>query len=123
MNDPKWQELCAGIKELPFPPAYQVKMRHEDAPYPSVIEPATTYWGDWGSTPEAALGAHVEWIRIAPRYKRHVGRLVPPVIEDCSEQLRSLLERLRIPFFERDGFFTIKAQASAVDSVSAERGG
>jgi len=115
MNDTKWRELCAGIEELPFPPAYQVKLLDQDEPSPSNIEPVTTYWGDWASTPEAALGVHVEWIRIAPRYTRQTGRLVSPVIEDCSGQLRSLLKRLHIPFIERDDLFTIYGHASAID--------
>jgi len=115
MNDTKWRELCAGTKELPFPPAYQVKVLGVNEPSPPIIESATTYLGDWGDTPEAALGVHVEWIKVAPGYKRHVGRLVAPVVQDCSEQLRSLLGRLRIPFAESDGFFTIYGHASGVD--------
>ncbi|KIQ02193.1 hypothetical protein RU07_12130 [Agrobacterium tumefaciens] len=115
MNDTKWRELCAGIKELPFPPAYQAKWLDESEPSPSIIDSATTYWGDWGGTPEAALGVHVEWIKIVPRYKRHVGRLVAPIVEDCSDQLRLLLKRLRIPFVERDDLFTVYGHASAID--------
>ncbi|MBA9031618.1 DUF6678 family protein [Rhizobium leguminosarum] len=115
MNDTKWRELCAGIRELPFPPAYQVKVLDENEPSPSTIERAPPYWGDWASTPEAALGVHVEWIRVTPRYKRHVARLLPPIIEDCSDQLRSLLRRLRIPFVESDGLFTIYGHASGID--------
>ncbi|MGR8959831.1 DUF6678 family protein [Rhizobium leguminosarum] len=106
MNDTKWRELCAGIRELPFPPAYQVKVLDENEPSPSTIERAPPYWGDWASTPEAALGVHVEWIRVTPRYKRHVARLLPPIIEDCSDQLRSLLRRcasllLKVTAFSR----------------------
>ncbi|QKK16364.1 DUF6678 family protein [Rhizobium indicum] len=115
MNDSKWRELCAGVEELPFPPAYQLKVLDENEPSPSTIEPAPTYRGDWASTPEAALGVRVEWIKVAPRYQRHVGRLLPPVIDDCSDQLRSLLRRLRIPFVESDEFFTIYGHASGID--------
>lgn len=112
MNDTKWRELCAGIEELPFPPAYQVKLLNEGEPSPSIIDSATT---DWGRTPEGELGVHVEWIKIVPRYKRHVGRLVAPIVEDCSDLLRSLLKRLRIPFVERDDLFTVYGHAPAIE--------
>jgi hypothetical protein len=115
MNDTKWRELGAAIAELPFPPAYQVKTLDEAEPYPPAMEPAPTYWGDWGRTYEAALGVHIEWVKVAPRYKRVTGRLLEPVIDDCSGGLRVLLMRLRMPFVESDGFFTIYGHASGID--------
>jgi hypothetical protein len=115
MNDTKWRELCAAIAELPFPPVYQVKTLDEAEPYPDTLEPSSSYGGDWGRTYEAALGVHIEWIRVTPRYKRTIGRLLEPVIDDCSDELRVLLRRLNIPFVESDGFFTIYGHAAGID--------
>ncbi|WP_042473304.1 DUF6678 family protein [Bacillus ndiopicus] len=115
MNDTKWRKLSEGIENLPFSPAYQVKTLFEDEPYPAVIEIATDWLGDWGRTPEAALGVHIEWIKVAPKFKRYMGRLVTPIFEDCSDELRALLEAISIPFVEKDGFFVIYGHAREVD--------
>jgi hypothetical protein len=119
MNDTKWRELCAEIDKLPFPPAFQCKNLFEDEPYPASIPLATTYWGDWGKTYEAELGIWVEWIKVAPQYKRHIGMLVSPAIEDCSNELRELLIRVRVPYVEEDGFFTIYGHAAGVQFDNA----
>jgi len=106
MNDTKWRELCAAVySELPFPPAYQAKrVFDEDAPS---LPFAPNYLGDWGTTPEAQLDLTIEWIRIAPRYSVHRGTLISPEIRDCSDQLRSILDRLKLMYAEKDGFFTV----------------
>ena len=114
MNNTKWRKLCEAIKHLPFPPAYQVKTLIEDEPFPEVLETAPTYWGDWGTTPEAALGAHIEWVKVAPKFTRSLGHLVPPVVEDCTEDLRDLLHELRVPFVEEGGFFMIYGYAKNI---------
>jgi hypothetical protein len=119
MNDTKWRELCAGIDELQFPPAFQRKTLFEDEPYPSNIPLATTYWGDWGKTYEGELGIWIEWIKVAPQYKRHIGMLVSPAIEDCSNELRELLIRVRVPYVEEDGFFKIYGHAAGVQFDNA----
>jgi hypothetical protein len=104
MNDTKWRELCTRIHELPFPPAYQVKFVDSDVLEPVELEYAPAYFGDWARSPEASLGFHVEWLKITSRYRRHIGNLTSPVIEDCSCELLALLERLRLLYIERDGF-------------------
>lgn len=114
MNDTKWRELCVGIYELPFPPAFQRKNLFEDEPYPANIPLANTYGGDWGRTYEGELGIWIEWIKVAPQCKHHIGMLVSPVIEDCSIELRELLIRIRVPFVEEDGFFTIYGHSAGV---------
>ncbi len=115
MNDTKWRELCAAIGELPFSPAYQRKTLGADEPYPLTIEASPGYLGDWGRTCEAVLDVHIEWIKVAPRHTRQMGGLMAPVIEDCSGQLRALLQRLRVPFVESEGFFTIYGHSAAMD--------
>lgn len=101
------------------PPAFQRKSLFEDEPYPASISLATTYWGDWGKTYEGELGIWIEWIKVAPQYKRHIGMLVNPAIEDCSNELRELLTRIRIPYVEEDGFFTIYGHSAGVQFDNA----
>jgi hypothetical protein len=86
MNHTKWRELCQGVDKLPFPPAYQIKCVDSDEPEPLELEYAPEYYGDWASTPEATLGIHIEWMKIAPRYSRYRGRLISPAIQDCSTE-------------------------------------
>lgn len=107
MNDTKWRELCRGVDTLPFPHAYQIKCVDAHAPEPLELQYAPAYLGDWAGTPEASLGIHIEWMKIAPRYSRHRGRLISPVIEDCSCELLALLMRLRLLFVEQDGFIVL----------------
>lgn len=119
MNDHKWRALCSAVVEqLPFPPPYQEKHVTSDVPHPEVLESAPGYHGDWGRTPEAAMGLSIEWLKVAPRVRVEVGRLLPPRIEDCSGQLRGLLTGLRIPFKEEDGFFVIFGHTSATEDLS-----
>ena len=101
--------------ELPFPPAYQVKMVHGSEQEPAETPYVTRSHGDWGRTYEGQFGIHFEWIRIIPRLEHHVGMLTPHRIEDCTEELRSALNRLRLPFIEQDGFFTIYGHSKGVD--------
>ena len=112
MNDTKWRELCVGMRTLAFPPAYQSKSVFEDLPCPVEFPCAPDYVGDWACTPEASLGLHIEWIRIAPRYRQHRGRLIAPEIRDCSDDVRALLSRISLPVVEQDGFFLLLAHTS-----------
>lgn len=117
MNDTKWRELCRGLDKVPFRPAYQVKYVHADAPEPVELQYAPTYFGDWASTPESRLGLHIEWVKIAPRYSRYRGRLVTPLIQDCSSELIAPLTRLRLPFIEQGGFVVLYGHGSASTSI------
>lgn len=107
MNDTKWRELCRGVRTLPFPPAYQAKYVDSDALVPVALEHAPTYFGDWARTPEASLGMHIEWLKIAPRYSRSSGRLSSPQVDDCSTELIGLLDQLRLLYVEQDGFIIL----------------
>ena len=117
MNDTKWRELCLGMRALAFPPAYQSKSVFEDLPCPVNLPHAPDYIGDWACTPEASLGLHIEWLRIAPRYSQHRGRLVAPDIVDCSDEVLALMSRLCLPFVEQDGFFMLLGHGSGSIAV------
>ncbi|MGX9177126.1 DUF6678 family protein [Mesorhizobium sp. BHbdii] len=51
------------------------------------------------------------------RYSRYRGRLVSPVIQDCSSELIALLTRLRLPFIEQGGFVVLYGHGSASTSI------
>lgn len=117
MNDTKWRALCTAIAEkLPFPPCYQEKLVLEETPGPE-IEAAPYGWGDWARTPEASMGIFIEWLKVAPRTRVHIGRLVAPRIDDCSAQFREILRDLRIPFREEDSFFFIYGHTESGDDI------
>jgi hypothetical protein len=116
MNDSKWRALCTAIAdELPFPPAYQAKYVLSAVANPEELEAAPAYFGDWARTPEASMGIFIEWLKVAPRVSTHAGQLLAPRIDDCSDALRDILERLRIPFSEQNGFFIIFGHTSSSD--------
>lgn len=118
LNDTKWRALCVAIAdELPFSPPYQVKLVLAETPQPEVLEAAPTYHGDWATTPEAAMGIFIEWLKIAPRVSVSRGRLAAPRIDDCSASLRDILRRLRIPFSEEDGFFIVHGHTASSEAI------
>lgn len=118
MNDHKWRALCSAVVEqLPFAPPYQEKRVTSDVLRPEVLEFAPGYHGDWARTPEGAMGLSIEWLKVAPRVRVEVGRLLPPRIEDCAAQLRGLLTGLRIPFKEEDGFFVVFGHTPAAEDL------
>jgi hypothetical protein len=92
MNDTKWRELLIEIGKLPFPPPYQRKdILHAEAE-PCTFDADLWCWGDYieGILPLFSI----EWIRIRPRYLKHVGQLVPNVVVDCEAQLEAALQAL-----------------------------
>lgn len=107
MNDTKWRELCWGVDKLAFPPAFQINSLDTDVPEPRELPHTPAYHGDWARTPEACLGMHVEWMKIAPRCLRHDRARAAPAIDDCSIELRALLDRLRLLYIEQDGFIVL----------------
>ncbi|QEI06153.1 hypothetical protein FXN63_10120 [Pigmentiphaga aceris] len=117
MNNTKWRELCVGMRALPFPPAYQSKDVFNDLPCPVNFPHAPDYWGDWACTPEASLGLHIEWLKIAPRFRRNRGRLIAPEILDCAGEVIALLKQVGLPVIEQDGFFVLYGHSSG--SMSA----
>ncbi|MFN4296057.1 MAG: DUF6678 family protein [Brevundimonas sp.] len=109
MNATKWRELRdAVLNELPFPPMFQMQpiLGPRFDPYPPYVP---GHYGGWDHDLEPFW--HVEWVQVRPRYERGRGVLVTPVIEDCSEQFRAILDRLNVPYAERGQDFWIYGYA------------
>ena len=92
MNDTKWQELLAEISKLSFPPSYQRKDVLHVEPEPCNFDSDDSSWGDYeeGIYPLFSI----EWIRIRPRYLKHVAHLLPNAIVDCEAELEAALQSL-----------------------------
>jgi hypothetical protein len=93
MNDTKWRELLAAIDKLPFPPPYERKdVLHPAEPFDTDV----WYHGDWteGIYPLYSI----EWVRIRPRYLKHVGQLLPKVVVSCEKELEQALQSLGQPY-------------------------
>jgi len=99
MNRTRWDALRKAVaEELPFPPPFQLQ---------DVTGPRQALWdsdevhfqGDWSDESlEPVLG--IEWLRVVPRYRKHVGMLVASETIDCAAQFRDLVTRLRLPWRE-----------------------
>ena len=112
MNRTWWDALRKAVTaELPFPPPFQ--RQDIRGPREALWESdEVSYWGDWSDESlEPALG--IEWLRVVPRYHKHVGKLVAPETIDCSDQFRNLLVRLRLPWREDERGFWIYGYAPA----------
>jgi len=97
MNDTRWARLVEAVHaELPFPPAFQLQtvLGERDPP----MDPDAV-WG-WGAWSELQFPFDIEWLRVVPRYRKPVGRLIPAETVDATDAFRDLLVRLRIPFRE-----------------------
>ena len=66
-------------------------------------------WGGWAD--DLADFAFIEWIQVRPLVAHTRGALIAPRIEDGSDPFREILQRLNIPFAERDGDFWIYGYA------------
>lgn len=112
MNRTRWEALCAAVyAELPFPPPFQLQsvLGERESLWDS---DEVDYWGDWGGESLEPL-VSIEWLRVVPRYRKHVGMLVPDEVVDASDQFRALLVRLAAPCREDDRGFWIYGYASA----------
>ena len=112
MNDTKWIELQKEINQLPFPPAYNLKLIHlEENEFSSDnFNNEPSYYGDWSSFWEEGLPvfAAIEWIEIRPKFRKNIGRLISPEIIDETNELTDLLKKLKIPFETKDGSIFIQ---------------
>lgn len=97
MNRTRWERLCEAVDtELPFPPAFDLQTVLGGRG-PLMSTDAPSFHGDWQALQPYF---HVEWVRVAPRWSRGLGRLVPDEVIDCSDAFRDLLLRLGVPFRE-----------------------
>ena len=98
MNETRWRELSEAVyAELPFPPAFQLQSvvgERDPLANPDSLAGA---WGGWS---ELYPSWSIEWLRIVPRCRKHLGRLVADEVVDCTDAFRSLLQRLHVPFRE-----------------------
>ena len=111
MNATRWSALCDAVyADLPFPPPFQLQSVLGEREPPWDTE-SVSYWGAWS---ELAPFWDVEWLRVLPRYRKPVGRLLADEWLDCTGAFRDLLKRLHIPFREDDaGTFWIYGYAPA----------
>lgn len=97
MNRTRWERLCEAVyAELPFPPAFDLQTVFGERGPPMDMS-AVQGWGSWS---ELEPFFEIEWLRVAPRYSRHVGMLVPDEVVDCSDAFRDLLVQQGVPFRE-----------------------
>ena len=97
MNRTRWERLCEAVyAELPFPPAFDLQTVLGEREPLMDTRPAP-FWGSWSEL-EPFFG--IEWLRVIPRYSRHVAMLLPNEVIDCTDAFRDLLVRLRVPFRE-----------------------
>lgn len=111
MSDTKWRELVAGVKRLPFAPAFQVKDVLGGAPVPPSFEEDVWYAGDWeeGLSPYYA----VEWIRVRPRMVKHRGKYASPEVEDIEGAFLGVLHEIGVPHRKRGGCIEIFGYAES----------
>jgi hypothetical protein len=100
MNDTKWRELLAEMSKLSFPPPYQRKDVLHAEPEPCSFDSDVSCLGDYveGIYPLFSI----EWIRIRPRYLKHVAQLLPKAIIDCEAELEAALQSLGQPYVKTD---------------------
>lgn len=111
MNATRWRMLVDAVQaELPFPPPFQLQPVLAEREPPWDLE-AVDYWGAWS---ELEPFFAIEWLRVLPRYRKPMGRLVADEWVDCTEAFRALLIRLRVPHREDGaGSFWIYGYATA----------
>jgi hypothetical protein len=97
MNRTCWEALSKAVyEELPFPPAFDLQTvlgKRE----PLMDTGPAPVWGSWS---ELEPFFEIEWLRVIPRYSRHVAMLLPDEVVDCTDAFRDLLVRLGVPFRE-----------------------
>ena len=109
MNATRWRALQkAVLTEMPFPPIFQ--LQSVIGPRVDPLPPGVMGgWGGWAD--DLADFAFIEWIQVRPLVSHTRGALIAPRIEDGSDPFREILQRLNIPFVERDGDFWIYGYA------------
>jgi len=101
MDAEKIESLIKSIEsDLPFTPTFQYK-KFGDEPYPLTFDEDVWFLGDWSA--QCLLPySEIEWFCIRPRYRKTIGRLVPPKVISCESEFKELLQKLSIPFVIQD---------------------
>jgi hypothetical protein len=109
MNDTKWLELQSAVCGLPFPPPYNLKCVTDDDEPGDFSTDAPHYLGDWSSYWDEGLPPffNIERVDVLPRYGKHRGRLVADEILDETAEFIAILERIGIPYEEKNGIVVI----------------
>lgn len=116
MNQTKWNKLISAVlKELPFPPIYQMKDILTDKPYPVTFDEDEFGDGDWFEAIYPCFS--IEWLRIRPRSLVSCGRLISPEIIDEEKQLINILNKLRIPYRKDEETIWIYGYASDTSNI------
>jgi len=105
MNNTKWKELQNAIKDLPFPPPYQMRYITDDSETIDFNEDVR-YLGDWTDEPMFPF-FHIEWIKVRPRYLKHRGNLIKDELIDETEKFVEILKKYSIPYEEENGVYVI----------------
>ena len=100
MNRTRWEALSKAVdEELPFPPSFQRQDVLGQRETPDDINQMEGYFGGWSGEDIEPL-VSIEWLRVVPRYRKHVAMLLPDEVIDCSDAFRDLLVRQGVPFRE-----------------------
>lgn len=112
MNKTRWARLCEAVyAELPFPPSFFLQTVLGERQTAMDTRPAPV-WGTWQELETDSFD--IEWIRVVPTFSRHVAKLLPDEVIDCSDAFRDLLVRQGVPFREDEaGTFWIYGYAPA----------
>lgn len=111
MNNTKWNELIYAVRtQMPFPPPYDMKFLTEETHINTGIHNNDSfYWGDWTGEnfPAQDFYCNIEWMKIRPRYLKHQGRLIPPLMIDATSEFEEILAKYQIPYEKENGLYTI----------------
>lgn len=110
MNDSRWIALQQAVSHLPFPPPFLLKqVTDTQAPEYDLQSKIPSWTGDWTNYYEEGMPPFfmIEWIKVRAQLSRHRGRLIADEIIDATEEFRAILLKLRLPYTEDNGIFTL----------------
>ena len=111
MNHTKWNEFISAVKrEMPFPPAFNIKYVTQKNVERSKIETEDVdYFGDWEGEnfPPQEFYFNVEWIKVRPCYLKCQGKMIEPKLIDGAKEFEEILHKFNIPFEEKDGLYCV----------------
>lgn len=96
MSDAKWQRFMTAIEGLPF----SVRYRRQD-----VREPVREHAG-WDMDRYHVFSGDlesIEWVELNARVEIPRGHLIPPKVQDRSDELRQALSAANVPFSIENG--------------------